>query len=201
MLCSLTRLVKAQECTYVGSSCHVTRVSGRCRMTALGWFQAVSSQTFEPVPVACFGFRLLSTVVCTSSPKPLQHLPLLPSSSAARSQLSLACTFCQALARGRNLQAKLLHCDALPLAPPTCPDPSSSKSFLTHLPAVQQRPLLRSYRLSTPHPTSQPGGEVRPSASHSTPFGHNNASAPRSHRALNRPPHHPHRYTAEHVHN
>lgn len=36
-------------------------------------------------------------------------------------------------------------------------------------------------------------------ASHSRPSGHNNASAPRSHRALNRPPQRPHRYSLRHV--
>ena len=142
MLCLLTGLVDAQECTcrrWVELPCNAREWAvQQDDDRALEWFSA------SPVPEhwSLASVEPSVAVLCQASPRTKQS-------------------------RQNYYSATLYHSHHL------LPRLSSSKSFLTHFPAVQHAASLRSNRPSTPHPTSQPGGEVCPSASHSTPFGHN----------------------------
>lgn len=90
-------------------------------------------------------------------------LPLLTLalSLAACSQLSLAAHLCQALGQDETIQAKLTtrRRRRSTTAPPTCPDTSVAKppDAVTHR-APPRSPVPPS--LLTPHPASQPDGEV-----------------------------------------
>ena len=175
MLCLLTGLVDAQECTcrrWVELPCNAREWAvQQDDDRALEWFSA------SPVPehwsLASFGFRHFSLALCLSCPRPSDIAPdinrCFPRAFSVEPSVAVLCQASPRTKQSRQnyYTATLYHSHHL------LPRLSSSKSFLTHFPAVQHAASLRSNRPSIPHPTSQPGGEVCPSASHSTPFGHN----------------------------
>jgi hypothetical protein len=194
----------------VGSSCHATRVSGRSRTSERldgspsrvcpkhsGLHPSHRSNSDNPrlCPVS-------STRTCTQERFPaLQHFARLPTSSAARSQLSLARSQFAKLARRRNLQQNYDKATLYHSHHPPAPTSRVAKApRRTSLPcSIERYHAATAFRPRIP-PRSQ-AVRSRPSASHSTPVAHNRRlSAPLPSRPQPAT-HRPHRYPAEHVHN